>query len=274
MALRLLQFSDIHFGDENAAALEAATDFAKRTRFDLLALCGDITQFGHPAEFDAASAWLRTLSRPWISTPGNHDTPWLGLIDRALRPFKAYDRAVGPVASTFAGPGLRAVALNTARGWQLRLNWSKGAISRRQAREAADQMRSAPTGSVRLVVCHHPLIEPAGEPMSARVRGRSAAAQRLVAAGADLILSGHLHAPFVQALPTGDGRTYGVGATTLSRRERGSPPGFNVIDLENDRLTVTAMGWDGRRLLEHRQWAFRLRGRGATADGTEAAARP
>ena len=100
--------------------------------------------------------------------------------------------------------------------------------------------------------------------MTARVRGGAHAARRLVKAGADLIVTGHLHAPFVQALPFGDGLTYAVGAGTLSRRERGEPPSFNVITLDGDRLTVAVMAWDGHALGVGRAWEVALRPRPTT----------
>ncbi len=261
MSIRLLQFSDIHFGAENVAAVEAAASFAHATPFDLLILCGDITQLGHGDEFSAAGRWVSSLPRPWLSTPGNHDTPWMGLVDRVVRPFQDYAQAIGPIETGFNAPEIVVQTLNTARGWQIRLNWSKGQISRRQAVEAAGRLRVASPGAARILVCHHPLVEPAGEPITARVRGGGRAARRLVSAGVDLILSGHLHTPFVQPLPFGDQLTYAVGAGTLSLRERGAPPSFNIIDIGGKDLVVTAMAYEGGHLDEYRRWTMPLRPR-------------
>lgn len=259
MSIRLLQFSDIHFGAENVAAVEAAASFAHATPFDLLVLCGDITQLGQGDEFSAAGRWASGLPRPWLSTPGNHDTPWMGLVDRVVRPFEDYARAIGPVETGFNAPGMAVQAINTARGWQIRLNWSKGEISRRQAVAAAARIRAASTDAARILVCHHPLVEPAGEPITARVRGGSRAARRMVAAGVDVILSGHLHTPFVQPLPFGDHLTYAVGAGTLSLRERGAPPSFNIVDIAGEVLAVTTMAYEGGGFDEYRKWTMPLR---------------
>ncbi len=267
MPIRLLQFSDIHFGGENSEALSAATEFARAAPLDLLVLSGDITQFGHKEEFAAAAAWLAGAPGPRLSTPGNHDTPWFGLIERALSPFGRYEATIGPPAeASFASEGLCVEAINSARGWQVRLNWSKGEVTRRQARRAAERLAKAPQHAARVLVCHHPLVEVLGGPMTGRVRGGHYAATRFAAAGVDLILTGHLHAPFLQALPFGDGLTYAVGAGTLSLRERGVPAGFNVIEIEAGELTVTAMGWNGRDFEPWRTWAASLRfGRGGAA---------
>ena len=262
MPVRLLHMSDIHFGSENPSALSAATTYAAETAFDLLVVSGDLTQLGHHAEFRSAASWLAALPGPQLATPGNHDTPWMGLVERAVAPFARYARAIGrPGTATFEGPGLSVGAINSARGWQIRLNWSKGEVSRRQAEGAARRLEAAPADAVRVLVCHHPLVEVPGGPMTARVRGGRRAAARFARAHIDVVLTGHLHAPFVQALPFGDERTYAVGAGTLSLRERGAPPSFNVIEIDGDQMTVKAMAWNERSLEVSRTWSVPLRPR-------------
>jgi len=262
MPVRLLHLSDIHFGAENPPALEAAGRYAGETAFDLLVVSGDLTQWGHRAEFKSAASWLAALPGPQLVTPGNHDTPWGGLIERAVSPFRRYARAIGrPSTATFAGLGLSVGAINSARGWQIRLNWSKGEVSRGQARWAAGRLAAAPPEAARVLVCHHPLVEVPGGPMTGRVRGGRSAAARFARAGIDVVLTGHLHAPFVQALPFDDGRTYAVGAGTLSLRERGVPPGFNDIEIDGDRMTVKAMAWTGLALEVSQAWSVTLRPR-------------
>ena len=262
MRVRLLHLSDIHFGSEDAPALAAATAFVRAAPFDLLVLTGDLTQFGRHDEFAAVKTWLADLPGPRLMTPGNHDTPWMGLAERVAAPFRRYARSVGPPDdSGFDGDGLSARAFNSARGWQIRLNWSKGHVSRRQARKAAEQLGMSAANDLRVLACHHPLVEAIGGPMTGRVRGGHFAARQLVAAGVDVVLTGHMHAPFVQPLPFGDGMTYAVGAGTLSLRERGARPGFNVIETTTDELSVTAMAWNGRVLEVEKSWAAPLRPR-------------
>lgn len=255
MPLRLLHVSDIHFGGENRSALEAASAFVRLAPFDLLVLTGDLTQFGHHDEFAALAAWLADLPGPRLITPGNHDTPWMGVPERMAAPFRRFARSVGPPAEAgYETALLAARAINSARGWQVRLNWSKGEVSRWQAVKVARRLEAAPVGALRVLACHHPLMEASGAPMTGRVRGGRFAAERLTRAGVDLVLTGHLHAPFLQSLPFGDEMTYAVGAGTLSLRERGAAPGFNVIDADDDQLTVTAMGWNGRDMEVQQTW--------------------
>lgn len=242
--MRVAHLSDIHFGGENPDALAAATEFLRANPVELTVLTGDITLYGAPEEFAAARAWLSGLAGPVLSTPGNHDTPWAGLIDRMTAPFARYEGAVGPSRETeFESPGLFARCLNTARGWQLRLNWSKGEVSDGQARRCVAAFSGAAAHAIRLLACHHPLLEVPGEPITAGVRGGARAAAAFAKAGVDIILSGHLHAPFVEPLPVGDGGTVGIGAGTLSLRERGVPPSFNLIEIEGGEVSVSVVSF-------------------------------
>lgn len=252
---RLAHLSDIHFGGENTAALAAATEILAREAFDLVVVSGDLTQFAEIAEFEAAAAWLGSLPHPRFVTPGNHDAPYLAWAERIVAPFRRYERFIGPSrAQSWRGKGAAVRGINTARGAQLRLNWSKGQIAPRQVREATAWFEAG--DALRIVVAHHPLIEMIGGPMSAKVWGGARAADRLTEARVDLVLSGHIHAPFTWPYPGGDGRTYAVGAGTLSLRERGVPPGFNVVEVEGACIRVTALGWTGSKYESYRAWAL------------------
>ena len=257
MTLRLAHLSDIHFGAENAAAVAGALEVLKAQAFDLVVVTGDLTRFGEAAEFRAAAAWLAAIPRPKLVTPGNHDAPYLAWAERLVAPFRRYERLIGPAqVQTHLGDGLAAYGLNTARGAQPRLNWSKGQISRRQVRAAIDWFDGEAAGGARIVACHHPLAEMIGGPMTARVWNGEAAARAFAEARVDLVLSGHIHAPFAWPYAFGDGRTYAVGAGTLSLRERGVPPGFNVVDVERAAIRVAALQWTGSHYEPYRTWSM------------------
>lgn len=256
MGIRIAHLSDIHFGDENGAALAAAGRRLREEHFDLVVVSGDLTRFGKVREFAAAAAWLDGLPGPRLVTPGNHDAPYLAWSERVFTPFRRYEAAIGPAWSQRASaPGVVARGVNTARGAQPRLNWSKGQIAADQARQAAADLRAAETGAVRIVVCHHPLMEMLGEPVTARVWGGEGAAKAFAEGGVDLVLSGHIHVPFVWSYPFADGRTHAVGAGTLSTRERGAPAGFNVLDIERAAIRIAALGWTGSHFEPYRTWS-------------------
>jgi 3',5'-cyclic AMP phosphodiesterase CpdA len=257
VTLRLAHLSDIHFGGENMGAAAAALDWLNAEAIDLVVVSGDLTAAGKPEEFAAARDWLAAVRRPLLVTPGNHDAPYFAVAQRVFTPFRRFARHIGPPErQAHQAPGLAVLGLNTARGAQPRLNWSKGQLSPAQVRAAAAWFAKAPADAARVLVCHHPLTEMIGGPMTARVWGGTAGAKRLAEAGVDLVLSGHIHAPFVWPYPFADGRTYAAGAGTLSVRERGVPPGFNLVEIERAAIRVAALCWTGSHYEPHRTWSL------------------
>jgi len=257
MPIRLAHLSDIHFGGENAPAVAAATELLNGQVFDLVVVTGDLTRYAEVDEFQAAAAWLKRIEAPKLVTPGNHDAPYLAWAERIFAPFRRYERVIGPAAAQACLGGEFAVrGLNTARGAQPRLNWSKGQISRRQVQAAVDWFGGSGPQRLRVVACHHPLTEMIGGPMTARVWGGEAAARDFAEAGVDLVLSGHIHAPFTWPYPFGDRKTYAVGASTLSTRQRGTPAGFNVIEVDEATMRIAALAWTGSHYEPYRTWSL------------------
>lgn len=258
--IRLAHLSDIHFGGENVAAVTGATEMLRREAFDLTIVSGDITQFGEIAEFEAASAWLKTLPGPVMVTPGNHDSPYIAWFERFVSPFGRFEKIIGQVDhQTHVGDGFVVRGVNTARGVQPRANWSKGQISEKQTKAAAGWLCAAPDPQLKILVCHHPLTEMIGGPMTGKVWGGPAAAKAFSECKVDLVLSGHIHAPFALPYPFGDGRTYAAGAGTLSVRERGVPAGFNIVEADASEIRVLAQTWMGSHFETSRTWALERR---------------
>lgn len=244
---RLLQFSDIHFGVEHADACQAALDYAHATPSDLILITGDVTQKGLPEEFDAAGRWIRAMPEPSFVIVGNHDVPYYDVFARVFEPWKAFESATGHPAHDhqFIGESVMVRGVATARGWQARPNWSKGVIDLVQTRRAAEALRQAPIGALRILACHHPLIEMVGTPMTGDVKRGDKAALIFAEAGVDLIMTGHVHVPFALAIDLSDRCSYAVGCGTLSKRERGARPSFNDVSWSAHEIVVTAMEWTG-----------------------------
>lgn len=257
MTLRLAHLSDIHFGGEHREAVAGAAAWIARHKPDLAIITGDITREGEEREFTAARSWINRLAVESVVVPGNHDTPYFDVVRRVFAPWERYERHFGALSEdAFHRQGLAIAKVNTARGVQLRTNWSKGAISGRQVAAAIRSLAPAPPGALKIVACHHPLVEMIGGPMSGQVHGGHDAALALSGARVDLVLTGHVHAPFALPYPGGDGRTWAIGASTLSVRERGAPIGFNCIEVEADIVRVTALGWSGSHFEPWRTWSI------------------
>ena len=255
MTIRIAHLSDIHFGGEIPEAVEAAPELVADFRPTLTIVTGDLTLNGQPAEFRAAAAWLARLPAARIVTPGNHDTPYWNLILRALTPFDRYRRYIGvSEAMAFDAPGLAVRCLNSARGAQPRLDWSKGCISMRRLREI--DWSAAGDAALTVFACHHPLLELAGAPVTGDVSNRAPALAALVEARVDLVLTGHVHNPYALPLTGAEEGGWAIGAGTLSKRLRGTPASFTTIVAEDHAFEVTAQGWTGSGFEPCQTWSL------------------
>nr|WP_221230422.1 metallophosphoesterase [Brevundimonas variabilis] len=257
----MLQFSDIHFGVEHADACEAALAYAHATPSDLILITGDVTQKGLPEEFEAAGRWIRAMPEPRFVIVGNHDVPYYDAFARVFEPWKAFETATGHPAhdGQFIGDSVMVRGVTTARGWQARANWSKGVIDLDQTRRAAEALRQAPIGTLRVLACHHPLVEMVGTPMTGDVKRGDEAALIFAEAGVDLIMTGHVHVPFALAIDLSDRCSYAVGCGTLSKRERGARPSFNDVSWSAHEIVVTAMEWNGEAFEAGPDWKLARR---------------
>jgi 3',5'-cyclic AMP phosphodiesterase CpdA len=256
LSVRLIHLSDVHFGAENRVASEAAIYAIRACSPDVVIVTGDMTLGGRSREFKAAREWLSRLPRPILVTPGNHDGPYWNLVLRTISPFARYRRYIAPLSeSTIDLPKLVVRAVNTARGAQPRLNWSKGAVNLAAIRQVASEMKPA-KAALKVLVCHHPLIETRSVAVTGGVHRGEAAALILAEAGIDLILTGHVHNPFAVALPHSERLTYAIGAGTLSLRTRGTPEGFSIIEAHAAKIKISALAWSGSVYEPFMSWSL------------------
>ena len=127
---------------------------------------------------------------------------------------------------------------------------------RDQARQAVSWFAGAPSDRFRGGALHHPLTGMIGGPMTGKVWGGTDAARDFSEAGVDIVISGHVHAPFALPYPFADERTYAIGCGTLSVRERGVPAGFNIIEVDDREIRVRAQAWSGSHFEAYRTWSL------------------
>lgn len=197
MAL-LIQISDSHFGTEQPPVVEALTRLVQVQAPQLLILSGDITQRARRSQFRAARAFVDRLGVPaMLSIPGNHDIPLFNPLARLLLPYANYRREFGrDLEPVFADGETLVITVNTTRNYR----HTDGAISAAQVERVAARLVQASEKQLRIVVTHQPVCVVRAEDQPDLVRGHAAAIRRWAAAGADLILGGHIHLPYVCAL--------------------------------------------------------------------------
>lgn len=250
MSIVLLQISDPHFGTEQARVAKALHALARAQAPDLVVLSGDITQRATRAQFAAARAFVDSLGAPAVlALPGNHDIPLYALGARLLDPYGRYREAFGAdLQPVFESDDCLALAVNTTRWYR----HQDGEVSTEQIEQVSARLMRAAPQQLRVVAVHQPVTVTLPEDASNLLRGRARAVARWAEAGADLVLGGHIHLPFVRPLqetfPALTRALWAVQAgTALSTRVRsGAPNSVNLIRYapHPDARQCTVERWD------------------------------
>lgn len=229
----LLQISDPHFGTEQAHVVEALVRLAHQQRPDLLVLSGDITQRAQAAQFRAARAFMDRLGVPMLAIPGNHDIPLLNLWARIHHPYAEHIAAFGDILEpVHSSTDMLVVCVNTTRAWRHR----HGEVSADQIERVSRHLFAASAKQLRVVVVHQPIAVTRVEDAFHKLRGHAAALPRWAEAGADIIMGGHIHLPYVISV-NGLRRPLSVvqaGTAVSSRVRKGTPNSVNLLRWGHD----------------------------------------
>jgi predicted MPP superfamily phosphohydrolase len=224
----LLQISDTHFGTEQPQVVEALVTLARLQKPDLVVLSGDITQRAKPAQFQAAQAFMHRLDAPFVAIPGNHDLPLFDVWTRLRRPYTRHIAAFGrELEPVFSSADLMVICVNTTRPWRHK----HGEVSTQQIDRVELLLAQAQPEQLRVVVVHQPIAVKRAEDAPNLLRGHAAALQAWAAAGADLVMGGHIHLPYVMAVNGLARPLWAVQAgTAVSARVRaGVPNSVNLL---------------------------------------------
>lgn len=224
----LLQISDTHFGTEQTLVLEALVALALQLRPDVVVLSGDITQRAVAAQFRQARHFVDRLMAPVVAIPGNHDIPLINIAARLLSPYARYRLAFGDnLEPVFNTVDLLVVCVNTTRAYR----HQHGDVSQAQIDRVVQLLQTATAGQLRVVVVHQPIAVINAEDKVDQLRNHASAQKQWAAAGADLVMGGHIHLPYTLALSGLDRPMWAVQAGTgVSTRVRaGVPNSVNVV---------------------------------------------
>ncbi len=241
----IVHLSDIHFGRLDPALVAPLTAVITKVAPSLVAVSGDLTQRARRSEFAAARRFLDALPFPRLVVPGNHDVPLFNGVARFATPLKRFKQAITPdLSPVYRDDEVIVVGVNTARSW----TWGEGRISVEQVAEIVAHLAGAPRDLIRVVVTHHPFDLPEGV-REERLLGRAAMAMgKLSAAGADLLLAGHLHISHIghtaERYKIAGHSALVVQAGTVSTRSRGEQPSFNVLRIHRPQIAVERLVWD------------------------------
>ncbi len=257
MAARILHVSDLHVGRREAPEPFAVLrELVARLEPGLLLATGDLAHRGRRSELERAAELLQSFGIAILAVPGNHDIPYT-LPARFTRTFAEWERVFETAEPVYTSERLVVVGLNSVRPWRQQ----GGRLREAQLASAAEHLRDAPAGALRVVALHHHLAAPPWRARRKRpLRGRDAVLQSLAAAGAELVVGGHVHQAAIaerrefEALEDGPRGSLvlatvpGFGRPRPHRR--GEARGANVYGWDEDALTVTTYAWDGNGFSE------------------------
>jgi len=246
---RILHISDIHVGSRAASPIHTAlTPLIDRIDPELVIMSGDLTHRARREQHEGAATFLRGLGRPLLVIPGNHDIPSWASIGRFTRTFEEFERQWRETEPVYRSDTILAVGLNSVRPWR----HQSGSIAERQLRRIAEEMARAPEDALRVVVLHHHLLGAPWRTWKPPLSRRTRVLARLVDAGAELVLAGHVHQSAVSERREFEVVHGGEHAVTVALapglgqprpQRRGEARGFHVFDAEPAALRVTTFVW-------------------------------
>jgi 3',5'-cyclic AMP phosphodiesterase CpdA len=245
----IAQISDTHFGTERPEVVAALGDLLVSMRPELIILSGDITQRATRSQFDAARRFIDGFTSPTLVIPGNHDVPLVNVFARLFSPFARYRRAFGDnLEPEFASDDVLAIGVNTVRPRRHK----DGEVSDAQIDRVCERLSHATEAQLRVVVTHQPVHVIREKDTKNLLINHERAIASWAAAGADLVLGGHIHLPYVRPLNTPSRAlaselwSVQAGTAVSTRIREGISNSFNVIrhDALNDRSVCVVEQWD------------------------------
>lgn len=263
---RILHLSDLHFGRTRPELVTPLIEVVREVQPHVVAASGDFTQRARASQFREARAFLDRIEAPVVAVPGNHDVPLGNLGMRLIAPFRSYRRWIDhDLEPVFRDDTVAVIGMNTADP----LAWQRGRIRRSSLERTCRHLSEAGRDRLGIVVAHHPFEHLPGEKKELMPEAETAL-RRLSTCGAQIILTGHLHAwraaPFT--LPEGHEGVLQVQAGTgLSTRLRGEANDFNLITVEGDTVSVERFVAEAETTTFARLAALRFRRTGGRWEG-------
>jgi 3',5'-cyclic AMP phosphodiesterase CpdA len=246
--LRVLQVSDLHAGTREEPEVEGdLRALVEETAPELVVASGDLSHRNKREEHERAARLLKSLARTLLVIPGNHDIPrwppW-----RFTRTFDEFLRFWPELEPVYRSERLVVVGLNSVRPWKQQ----GGALRDEQLQSVARVFSDAPDGALKMVAVHHHLLGAPWRTLKRTIANRATVLGALVDAGAELIVSGHVHQSAIgerREFEVVGGDVHGTAVVTAPGlgqprpKRRGEARGLHLFEIDERSIRVLTYAW-------------------------------
>ena len=204
---------------------EKVLDYVNRSEADLLVVTGDLTHDGYPHEYDVVKEYFDRIEvENVLVVPGNHDSYNEGYVV-----FEEIFKTRFPV---YKNDDLVMVGVDSSEP-----DIDIGQVGRHYYPIITDNFTGGNRNKIKMLAMHHHLIPIPGTGRERQIPTDAGDILGLLSElGADFVLTGHKHKPWVWKL---EDTCFITAGTASTRRLKGrSYPSFNVIEIEPEKTIL------------------------------------
>ncbi|MBV8708734.1 MAG: metallophosphoesterase [Acidobacteriaceae bacterium] len=227
---RIVHISDLHFGNNDPSLLQPLRKAIESIEPHFLVISGDLVEHASATEFEQARDFLRTLPKPQMVVPGNHDLAFYNFPQRATVGLATYKKYItDDLQPEYQDDEIAILGANTSRVWPIR----GGSLSSLQLEQLAKDFAAISDGKVRILVTHHPFDLPEAQGHRLIVGHARRAITRL-APLVDILMAGHIHlsstgSTAMRYKTQGHAIAFVQAGTAVSNRNKGETNSFNSL---------------------------------------------
>jgi 3',5'-cyclic AMP phosphodiesterase CpdA len=232
-----------------------------------VAITGDLTQTGAPAEFVIANKYLRSEIQATIRVglnlgnkdrkeirpgnvglfvvPGNHDV-WHRKTRDDTNFFRHFSKVKFPTECWIKTSSRPVVlyGLDSTKTTEVEQRLQRGRVLPTEVQALCDAVRrNSQHGPIHVLCLHHPIADPEENVIQhiQKLHGREDIARTLLKAGVHLVLSGHVHRFYARQVIEPEHPNHAVAGTATRQHSECS---FSVLDIYLDTMQLTVHEFD------------------------------
>lgn len=252
--MKIIHLSDLHFGTERVAPLQALLADLKNIPVDLVVISGDLTQRATRDQYKIAHEFIHSIKIPVLTVPGNHDIPLYNLVMRLFFPFKNYKRWISKKLCMHLDlPQAAIIGINSATPYKT----MGGYVTDEQLRMVLEFFKAQPKDKLKIVVMHHNLIHSVRHKI---INDSEKIINVFSKANVNVVLSGHIHEPLIEELKNKSlsQHTYIITAGTAVSHRTIAQNSYNILEFFDSDFKLSIRDFDGNQFMTRSERIYPL----------------